>query len=168
MTHICQLTDHHWFRWWLVAWLAPSHYLNQCWNIVNWTFRNKLQWNLNWNLCIFIQENPFENVVWKMAAILSWPQCVNEVVCILGLKTSPWLSMSGLVLDVAHQQPIDWASNLSPPLLEATLQHYVNLIVDSLWPCGLVTPNWGFLTGLDIKGHLLVLGLDIKGNFLIA
>ena len=22
---------HHWFRWWLVAWSAPSHYLYQCW-----------------------------------------------------------------------------------------------------------------------------------------
>ena len=26
---------------------------------------------------IFIQENAFENVVCEMAAILSWPQCVN-------------------------------------------------------------------------------------------
>ena len=26
---------------------------------------------------IFIQENPFENVVWKMAAILSRPQCIK-------------------------------------------------------------------------------------------
>ena len=26
---------------------APSHYLNQCWNIANWTFKNKLQWNFN-------------------------------------------------------------------------------------------------------------------------
>ena len=25
----------------------------------------------------FIQENAFENVIWKMAAILSRPQCVN-------------------------------------------------------------------------------------------
>ena len=25
-------------------WTAPSHYLNQCWNIVNWTLGNKLQW----------------------------------------------------------------------------------------------------------------------------
>ena len=56
---------------------APSHYLNQWWNIVNWTLRNKLQWNFNRNLIIFIQENPFQNVVWKMAAILSRPQCVN-------------------------------------------------------------------------------------------
>ena len=25
----------HWFRYWLVAWTALSHYLNQCW-LVNW------------------------------------------------------------------------------------------------------------------------------------
>ena len=42
-----------------------------------WTLRNRIQWNINLNWNIFIQENAFENVVWKMAAILSWPQCVN-------------------------------------------------------------------------------------------
>ena len=26
------------------AWSAPSHYLNQCWNVVNKTPKNKLQW----------------------------------------------------------------------------------------------------------------------------
>ena len=56
---------------------GTSHYLNQCWDIVNWTLRDKLKWNLNRNSHIFIQENAFENVVWKMAAILSRPQCVN-------------------------------------------------------------------------------------------
>ena len=30
------------------------------------------------NPCIFIQENLFQNVVWKMAAVLSQPQCVNQ------------------------------------------------------------------------------------------
>ena len=30
--------------------------------------RKKRQWNLNRNLYIFIQENAFENVVWKMVA----------------------------------------------------------------------------------------------------
>ena len=54
---------------------ASSHYLNQCWNIVNWTLRN----NLNWNLYIFIQVNAFGNVAWKMAAILFRPQCVNQI-----------------------------------------------------------------------------------------
>ena len=58
------------------AWLAPSHYLNPCRNILHWILRNKLQWNLNSNLYIFIQENAFSYVVWKMAAILSRPQCL--------------------------------------------------------------------------------------------
>ena len=74
-----QWTNHHWFRKWLVAWSAASHYLNQCWNIVNWAIGNKLQWNLKQNSYIFIQENAFENVVWKMAAILSRPQYVNSI-----------------------------------------------------------------------------------------
>ena len=57
--------------------LSPSHYLNQCWEIVVWTTRNLLKWNPNRNPYIFIQENAFENVVWEMAAILSRPQYVN-------------------------------------------------------------------------------------------
>ena len=58
---------------------TPSHYLNQCWYIVNWTLGHKLQWNLNPNLYIFIQEfqNAFENGVWKMVSVLSQPQCVD-------------------------------------------------------------------------------------------
>ena len=75
VTHICvgNLTIIDFF----VAWLAPSHYLNQCWNIVNWTNTNKLQLNFNQNYNIFIQENAFESFIWKTAAILSRPQCVN-------------------------------------------------------------------------------------------
>ena len=45
LKHICvRESGEHWFRSWLVAYLAPSHYLNQCWVIINWTPRNKLQW----------------------------------------------------------------------------------------------------------------------------
>ena len=50
----------HWFR--LVAYSAPSHYLNQCWVIANWTPRNKLQWNTNQNTKRFIHENASENI----------------------------------------------------------------------------------------------------------
>ena len=57
---------------------ATSHYLNLSLNIVNWTIRNKLQWNFNQNSYIFIQEIAFENVLCKLAAILSQPQCVND------------------------------------------------------------------------------------------
>ena len=37
----------HCSRYWLVAYSAPSHYLNQYWVIVNWTLKNKLQWNFS-------------------------------------------------------------------------------------------------------------------------
>ena len=37
--------------------------ISKCGIIVNWTFRNKLQWNFNRNSSIFIQENAFESVV---------------------------------------------------------------------------------------------------------
>ena len=63
-----QYTNHHWYRQWLVAWPVPTHYLNQCWNIVDWIFRNNLQWNLNWNSYISIKQNTFENTSgkWQM------------------------------------------------------------------------------------------------------
>ena len=47
--------------------------LNQYWNVVNGTLSKKLQWNS----CMFVQENACEDVVWKTTAILSWPQCVK-------------------------------------------------------------------------------------------
>ena len=62
--HICvNGWGHHWSRYWLVACSAPSHYINQCWFIVNWTPENKFQWNVNQDSIIFIQENAFENAV---------------------------------------------------------------------------------------------------------
>ena len=76
--YMCRIFHHHWFRWWLVTWSAPSHYLNQCWNIVNWSITNKLQWNFNCKYYIFIQENAFKNVGCEMSAILSQPQCVKK------------------------------------------------------------------------------------------
>ena len=59
--------------------LSPSHYLNQCQDIVYRTLTNILQWNFNRNSYIFIQENAYENAIWKMEALLSRPQCVNSL-----------------------------------------------------------------------------------------
>ena len=47
-------------------------------DIVNSNLRNKLQWNLKQNLCVFSQENAFENVICEVASILSRPQCVKS------------------------------------------------------------------------------------------
>ena len=80
MPHICvSESGQHWFRQWLVAYWAPSHYLNQCWVIVNENLRNKVQWNFNQNKKLFIHENAFENVVCEMADILSRGRWVNGI-----------------------------------------------------------------------------------------
>ena len=50
--------------------VGASYCLNQCLDIVNWALRNKLQWNINQNSYIFIQENEFKNGICKLAAIL--------------------------------------------------------------------------------------------------
>ena len=43
VTHICvSKLCHHWFRQWLGAWSAPSHYLNQYSNSVNSNLRKNL------------------------------------------------------------------------------------------------------------------------------
>ena len=38
----------------------------------------KLQWNLDWNLYIFIQDHVFETVAWTMSGFLSRSQCVKN------------------------------------------------------------------------------------------
>ena len=43
--------------------------VDACWDIANWTPKNKIQWNFNQNTYILIKENPFEHVVCEMAAI---------------------------------------------------------------------------------------------------
>ena len=76
--HICvSQSGQHCFRLWLVAYSAPSHCLNQCSIIVNWTPRNKIKWNINQNTKIFIHENASETIVCEMAAILSRGRCVT-------------------------------------------------------------------------------------------
>ena len=70
----------HWFWWWLVTWLAPRHYLNQCWIVLNWTPSNNIQWNFKENTTIFYQENVFKNALCNMAATLLWPpKCQIEI-----------------------------------------------------------------------------------------
>ena len=61
--HLCtyinslRQSDTYMLRQWLLAWSSSCYYLNQCWNIVNWTLRIKLQWNFNRNPCMFFSGN---------------------------------------------------------------------------------------------------------------
>ena len=58
VAYLRQETNQPWFRQLLLAWPrpAPSHYLNQCWDIVNWTLRDKLRCNFNWNPHFFFKK----------------------------------------------------------------------------------------------------------------
>ena len=78
------------------------------WNIVNWTLRNKIQWNSNQNK-LFIHENAIANVVWEMAALLfrgRWVtnshKCLDYYIlvrpCPTGGRLSPWLIKCGAEL----------------------------------------------------------------------
>ena len=59
--HICvSESGHHWFRSGIVAYSAPSRYLNQCRAIVTWTLRNKLQWNFHQK-----KKNHSRKRIWK-------------------------------------------------------------------------------------------------------
>ena len=51
---------------------APSHYLNQCWNIVNRTLGNKLQWNLN-----AIETFSFKEMHLKLSSAKWRPFCIG-------------------------------------------------------------------------------------------
>ena len=81
--HICiSELGQHWFRWWLGSdgdCLASSHYLNQSWVIVKWTLRNKLQWNFNQNIKPFFHKSASENIICKVAPILSRARGVNSL-----------------------------------------------------------------------------------------
>ena len=56
-----------------------SHYLERRWLIVNWKLRHKRQWNFNQIMTFFIEYNPFENAVCKMAVILFRLEYVNSL-----------------------------------------------------------------------------------------
>ena len=95
---LAEVTKSHQHHDRIVTWsAAPSHYLNQCWNIVNSNIRNKFQWHRKTNSNIFVQENAFENVVCEISAILSRHPYVNVLFrwcqdCTS--RTSPWCQAS--------------------------------------------------------------------------
>ena len=72
--------------------------------IVNWTIRNKLQWNFDHNRKLFIHAS--ENVICEMAVILSWPQCVNTLImpCIYVIERV--ITGSSKVYQVVSAKPL--------------------------------------------------------------
>ena len=74
---------------------APSNYLNQCWNIVNWTLRHKLQWNCKGNSHIFFLQ---------YCIYVIWYDFYNIVITV----KSAWL----VVIDLLTVWHLHWNANV--------------------------------------------------------
>ena len=86
--------------------LAPSHYLNQCWRVVNLTPRNIFRRKLNQNSNIFIQENASESDVCQKSVILSRPQSIKPALGLWhGLHRSNYIHVKQWVM-ITHPCPI--------------------------------------------------------------
>ena len=73
--HLCvNELGQHWFGYLLAVYSAPSHYLKQWWVIVNWTPRDKLQWNFNQSTNFSCTKMPL-----KLSSAKRWPmwRCVR-------------------------------------------------------------------------------------------
>ena len=85
--HICvSESGQHWFREWLVTYSAPSHYLKQCWFVVNLALRNKVQWNFNQNVKL-----SFKKMHLKTSSAIWWPFCPERDELILNLPLIRYL-----------------------------------------------------------------------------
>ena len=76
---------------------APSHYLNQCWLIVNRTFGKKYQWNLKQSSRIFIQKITLKC---RLTNILSRPLGLYSLSGKTSYRKISW-SIEAARLDVA-------------------------------------------------------------------
>ena len=98
--HICvNELGQHWL--WLVAYSAPSHYLNQIWLIVNCNLRNKLQWNSNQNTKLFILENAF-----KCCLRQPLGRWVNVMPCVMSLHGNGFRITDGPFFREIHRSPV--------------------------------------------------------------
>ena len=75
------------------------HYVNQCWNIVDWTPRSKLQWNCHRNHTFHSQKSVSKCRL-EMAAILFRPQYVKLFVSLKSI----WFIITRLIQPVPTQK----------------------------------------------------------------
>ena len=65
--------SHQWFKWWLVAWSAPSHYLNQYWLNIDCALVNSSVF------CIGNTKFSHEKIHLNMSSANWWPFCSSPV-----------------------------------------------------------------------------------------
>ena len=93
---------------------APSHYLNQCWHTVNWTLWNKLRWNFNQNIMIFILKKT------------AWKYCLQILVRLVRVLTH-WGQLKHI--SVSKLTIIDSDNGLSPGRCQAIIWTNAGILI---------------------------------------
>ena len=125
----------------------PSHYLNQWWNIVNWTLKNKLQWNLNWNSYIFNKENAIE-----MLSTQWLPFCLGlNVLTLCAMQNLSSSSNENIEQNINECVCLNMINSLAPggfdysiKLVNFKLTSTIN-ILSIFHEIAITTPHWSFI-----------------------
>ena len=100
-----------WFRWWLVACSATSHYLNQCWLFCQLDPYEQASVKFESKYTTFLSWKWIWNVVWEMAAILprgGWVW-VDELKIFMHLPWNTKWTMSHVSFSrKSPVQPMQW------------------------------------------------------------
>ena len=144
MSHICVCElGQYWFRLWLTACWAPSHYLNQFWLIINWDIRNKNPVKFESKYKIFHSykfiwkcrlQNGGHFVRWK--SIKSWIFCQYYWVPLSHGPTKPPIvlgNLSSLVTlsMVWHDLPVNTFRPYEKPMRICSLGYVVRYLANS-------------------------------------
>ena len=124
--------------------MTPSHYLNQCRNIVNWILGNKFHWNLNKNQTLSIQENKFENIFCK-----NFDKCVSASLCLIFQYECMWEITVHFNIQEAHAH--DTISVIS-----SSIQKYA---VDSALCIKIINNSFSraFILSMNARGEPLLI-----------
>ena len=123
---------------------GASHYLNQCG--IMWIGPGEQIYEILIKYNTFIQENASENVIWKIAANLTRPHCVNNLVTIstttkFGKWSAELIIMRGELMSVSHARWRHSCQRLCLLKYPLGFQWSPSTLVftrDQFWPPGIV------------------------------
>ena len=89
--------DHHWYRQWLFACSAPSHFLVHCLLLVNWTLRNNHRWKLDQSWEISDHDMHRQLSSWSSLRLMMQPVFIAENMFISHYVCQLWFSAWGFL-----------------------------------------------------------------------
>ena len=114
------LCDNKTYTMMLVAYSAPSHYLDQCWIVVNWNIRNNLQWKL-----IKVQKFSFTKMHLKISPTKRRPLCPGSDELRKGLSVK---MVSGISNAFSSSFNDHWYNSIHTATKEETFLKFWTLI----------------------------------------